>query len=128
MCSYGASSVPLRSRLVDRTQAVVGAADRGLVAFFGSPSSRGSLLACRCALSRGLPVVAFPVGFPGSELPLLRAGSWVPCCGFGGYAWAAKQKDIFTYTTDYRHLFPARLSMYKRKKAGATFPVSLAWA
>jgi hypothetical protein len=92
----GAATVPLRSRLVGRTRAVVGVADRGLVAFLGSPSSRGSLFACRCALSRGLPVVVFPVGFPGSELPLLGAGSWVPCGGYGGYIWAAKQNDIFT--------------------------------
>jgi hypothetical protein len=92
----GPASVPLRSRLAGRTQAVVDAADRGLVAFFGSPSSRGSLFACRCALSRGLPVVAFPVGFPPSNLPSLGAGSWAPCGGCVGYAWATKQKDIFT--------------------------------
>ncbi|WP_051040513.1 hypothetical protein [Methylomicrobium album] len=92
----GAASVPLRSRLAGRTRAVVDAADAGLAAFFGSPSSPGSLLACRCALSRRLPVVAVPVGFPGSNLPLLGAGSWVPCGAFGGYVWAEKQKDIFT--------------------------------
>jgi hypothetical protein len=92
----GSASVPLRSRLAGRTRAVVGAADAGLVAFFGSPNSRGSLFACRLAVARGLPVLAFPVGFPPADLPLLGAGSWVPFGGFGGYAWAEKQQNIFT--------------------------------
>jgi hypothetical protein len=91
----GPASIPLRSRLAGRTRAVVGAADAGLVAFFGSPSSRGSLFACRCALARGLPVVAFPVGFPAAELPSLGLGSWVPCGAFGGFKWAIKQVEIF---------------------------------
>ncbi|MBL1265808.1 hypothetical protein [Candidatus Methylomicrobium oryzae] len=91
----GPASVPLRSRLAGRTRAVVGAADAGLVAFFASPSSRGSLFACSCALSRGLPVVAFPVGFPGAELPLLGAGSWVPFSILGGFKWAKTQAEIF---------------------------------
>jgi predicted Rossmann fold nucleotide-binding protein DprA/Smf involved in DNA uptake len=91
----GPASVPLRSRLAGRTRAVVGAADAGLVAFFASPSSRGSLFACRFALSRGLPVVAFPVGFPAAELPLLSAGSWVPCGAFGGFKWVQNQAEIF---------------------------------
>jgi hypothetical protein len=91
----GPASVQLRSRLAGRTRAVIGAADAGLVAFFGSPSSRGSLFACRLALSRGLPVVAFPVGFPAAELPFLGAGSWVPCGAFGGFEWAKNQAEIF---------------------------------
>jgi hypothetical protein len=91
----GAATVPLRSRLAGRTRAVVAAADRGLVAFFGSPSSRGSLFACRLALSRGLPVLVFPVGFPAAELPLLGAGYWVPFGAFGGFKWATNQAEIF---------------------------------
>jgi hypothetical protein len=91
----GPASVPLRSRLADRTRAVVGAASSGLVVFFGSPSSRGSLLACRCALSRGLPVLAFPIDFCGSKLPVLGAGSWVRAGEFGGYLWAKNQHEIF---------------------------------
>jgi hypothetical protein len=91
----GPASVQLRSRLAGRTRAVIGAADAGLVAFFGSPSSRGSLFACRLALSRGLPVVAFPVGFPAAELPLLGSGSWLPCGGYGGFKWAKNQAEIF---------------------------------
>jgi hypothetical protein len=92
----GPASAPLRSRLADRTRVVVGSADAGLVVFFGSPSSRGSLLACRCALARGLPVLAFPVGFCGSKLPSLGAGFWVPAGQFGGYFWAKNQHEIFS--------------------------------
>ncbi|MGJ0484383.1 MAG: hypothetical protein ACR65R_07600 [Methylomicrobium sp.] len=91
----GPASVPLRSRLAGRTRAVAGAADAGLVAFFGSPSSRGSLFACRCALARGLPVVAFPAGFPAAELPLLGPGAWVPFGVCGGFKWANNQAEIF---------------------------------
>jgi hypothetical protein len=91
----GPASVPLRVRLAARTRAVIAAADSGLVVFFASPSSRGSLLACRCAVSRGLPVVAFPVGFPCSNLPSLGAGSWVPFGSFGGFKWVDKQAFIF---------------------------------
>jgi hypothetical protein len=91
----GPASVQLRSRLAGRTRAVIGAADAGLVAFFGSPSSRGSLFACRCALSRGLPVVVFPVGFSAAELPSLGLGSWVPCDAFGGFEWVKNQAEIF---------------------------------
>lgn len=79
----GPASVPLQARLAGRTRAVVAAASVGLVAFFGSPASRGSLLACRLAQGRGLPVLAFPVGFPGQRLPSLGAGYWAPS-GRGG--------------------------------------------
>lgn len=92
----GPASAPLRSRLADRTRAVIGSTDSGLVVFFGSPSSRGSLLACRCALSRGLSVLAFPVGFCSSKLPALGAGFWVPAGQFGGYFWAKNQHEIFS--------------------------------
>lgn len=91
----GPASVPLRVRLAVRTRAVVNAADSGLVVFFASPSSHGSLLACRCAVSRGLPVVAFPVGFSGANLPVLGAGSWVPFGGSGSFKWLANQTEIF---------------------------------
>ncbi|WAK04601.1 hypothetical protein [Methylobacter sp. YRD-M1] len=92
----GPASAPLRSRLADRTRAVIASANAGLVVFLGSPSSRGSLLACRCALSRGLPVLAFPVGFSGSELPSLGAGFWAPAGQFGGYFWVKNQYEIFS--------------------------------
>ncbi|MGZ8182291.1 MAG: hypothetical protein ACXWT1_10060 [Methylobacter sp.] len=91
----GSASVPLRVRLAVRTRAVVNAADSGLVVFFASPSSRGSLLACRCAVSRGLPVVAFPIGFPGSELPVFGAGCWLPFGSSGGFKWVVNQSLIF---------------------------------
>jgi hypothetical protein len=92
----GPSSTLLRSRLADRTRAVVGAASAGLVVLFASPSSRGSLLACRCAVSRGLPVLAFPVGFSSSKLPSLGAGSWLPAGQVGGYFWVKNQHEIFS--------------------------------
>ena len=91
----GPVSLPLWVRQADRTRAVVGSANAGLVVFFASPRSRGSLLACRCALSRGLPVLAFPVGFSGSELPLPGPGVWVSSGGYGGFKWASKQENIF---------------------------------
>jgi hypothetical protein len=91
----GPASVALRVRLAARTRAVVAAANAGLVVFFSSPSSRGSLLACRCAVAQGLPVTAFPVGFSGSNLPSLGAGSWVPFGGFGGFKWVQNQAVIF---------------------------------
>ena len=85
--------------LVGRTGAVVSAASAGLVCFFASPASRGSLLACQLAASRGLSVVAFPCGFPPSALPLLGAGSWVPCGGRGvfssGFRWVSGQASLF---------------------------------
>lgn len=91
----GPASVALRVRLAARTRAVVAAAGAGLVVFFASPSTRGSLLACRCAVVRGLPVVAFPVGFSGSKLPLLGAGSWVSFNSLNGFKWVQNQVVIF---------------------------------
>jgi hypothetical protein len=92
----GQASVPLRSRLADRTRAVVASANAGLVVFFSSPSSRGSILACRCAVARGLPVLAFAVGFSGSKLPVFGAGAWVPSGQFGGFKWVKNQQEIFS--------------------------------
>ena len=95
----GPSSVPVQARLSARTRAVVGAASSGLVAFLGSPSSPGSLLACRVALARGLPVFVFPVGFHGQSLPSLGAGSWVPVGGSGvwslAWRWVPGQGSLF---------------------------------
>ena len=73
----GPASVPLSARLAARTQAVVSSASAGLVVFLAEPGSRGSLLAASRAVSRGLPVVAFPL-FPATRLPLLGIGAWVP--------------------------------------------------
>jgi len=81
--SGGGSGVPLAWRLAGRTRAVVRAGPGGLVAVFGSPGSRGSLLACRTAAGQGSPVAAFPVGFRGELLPVLGAGAWVPAEGSG---------------------------------------------
>lgn len=91
----GSISVPLRARLAARTRAVVHSANAGLVVLFASPHSRGSLLACRYALARGLPVLAFPVGFGAAQLPVLGAGCWVSCGASGGFLWVKNQQDIF---------------------------------
>jgi len=84
----GGSAVPLAWRLAARTRAVVRAGSGGLVAVFGSPGSRGSLLACRAAAAQGSPVLAFPVGFRGELLPVLGAGAWAPAGGVGVWAGA----------------------------------------
>lgn len=97
--SGGGSSVALPSRLSARTGAVVGAASVSCVVFFSSPSSVGSLLACRLAVGRGLPVFAFPCGFCGSALPSLGSGSWVAVGGSGvwssAFRWASSQVSLF---------------------------------
>ncbi len=91
----GSVSVPLWVRLANRTKTVINSASSGLVIFFASPNSRGSLLACRCAVSRGLPVLAFPVGFSTEELPVLGAGQWIKSEYKNGYFWHQNQQDIF---------------------------------
>jgi len=86
-------------RLAARTSAVVSAATSGLVVFPASPSARGSWLAARLAVSRGLPVVAFPLGFLPSTLPSLGVGRWVACGASGVWAsawrWVPEQKNLF---------------------------------
>jgi hypothetical protein len=95
----GPLSVALPARLSARTAACVSAASAGLVAFFASPVSRGSLLAASLAAGRSLPVFAFPVGFCGSLLPSLGAGSWVPVsgsgCWAGAFRWASSAPHLF---------------------------------
>lgn len=97
--SGGSASVALPARLAARTGAVVSAATVSAVVFFGSPGSRGSALAASLAVGRGLPVFAFPCGFPGSALPLLGAGSWVAVAGSGVWAaswrWVPAQVSLF---------------------------------
>jgi hypothetical protein len=83
----GPLSLPLAARLSRRTRAVVGKASAGCVVFFASPHSAGSRLAAGCAVARGLPVLAFPLGFPGAALPAPGSGSWQPS-GLPGL-WAA---------------------------------------
>jgi hypothetical protein len=86
----GGQAVPLPARLAARTRAVVAAATSGLLLFPASPSSRGSWLAARLAVARGLPVVVVPLGFPASALPAFGAGAWVPSgLVSAGWAWQA---------------------------------------
>jgi len=91
----GSVSLPLWVRLANRTKQVINSANAGLLVFFSSPRSRGSLLACRCAISRGIPIVAFPIGFSSSELPVLGAGNWIYFDSCKGYLWVKNQQDIF---------------------------------
>jgi predicted Rossmann fold nucleotide-binding protein DprA/Smf involved in DNA uptake len=84
--SGGAPALPARARLAARSRAVVGAAS-GLIVFFSSPNSRGSLLAARAAAGRGLPVFAFACGFSPAALPSLApGGGWRSSSRFAG-AW-----------------------------------------
>ena len=92
----GGSAVPLAWRLAARTRAVVQAGSGGLVAVFGAPGSRGSLLACRAAAGQGSPVLAFPVGFRAELLPVLGAGAWVPAGGAGVWAGAWRWRSAHT--------------------------------
>lgn len=84
----GGLAVPLAARLAGRTRAVVSAASSGLLLFPSAPLSRGSWLAARLALARGLPVVAFPLGFAPEQLPVLGPGAWQPAPWRGGWRWA----------------------------------------
>ena len=97
----GPASAPLRARLGARTVAVVSAASAGLVVFFASPASRGSALAARGTAARGLPVLAFPLGFPAAQLPVLGSGRWVPAGGSGIWAgawvWAPSSAQFFLF-------------------------------
>ena len=79
-------SVPLSSRLRGRTRALVSFVascppPRLLVAFFLSPRSPGSLLACRLALRCGVPVVFFACGFSPALLPSWLSGRCSPALG-----------------------------------------------
>lgn len=90
---------PLAQALAARTRAVVARASVAVVALGLSPGSRGTLLACRCAVRQGLPVVAFPL-LASHLLPSLGFGSWsAPSPGPGWWAgscrWVPAQSDLF---------------------------------
>ena len=98
--SGGHGGRPLRFRLAARTRAVVSAATAGLVVFLASPRSRGSLLAARLAVGRGLPVVAFPLALSPSALPSLGAGRWVASGASGLWASAWRWVCVQDKLTD----------------------------
>lgn len=99
--SGGNSSVALPVRLSVRTSAVVASASVSCVVFFSSPLSSGTVLACRAAVARGLPVFAFACGLCGSALPILGAGSWVVVGGSGVFAsafrWVSSQASLVQF-------------------------------
>jgi len=89
----------LKHRLANRTKAVIYSTSVSTVVFFGSPNSKGSALACRLSIARGLRVYAFACGFSGEQLPLLNNGKWV-CVGGSGvwsnsWYWKESQAVIF---------------------------------
>lgn len=86
----GQSSLPLPARLSRRTQAVVSSASAALVAFQFSQSSKGTALAVKAAISRGLPVYLFAPRLSVHHLPQLPGGYWVPSQGKGVWATAYK--------------------------------------
>ena len=97
----GSSALALSARLARRSAALVSAAS-ALVVFFNSPRSRGSFLAASLAVSRSLPVVAFPcVGAGSGSFPSLGAGSWVPLGvppgspWAGGFLWSPAAGSLF---------------------------------
>ena len=95
----GGSSVALPVRLSSRTNALIASASVSCVVFFASPASVGSLLACRLAVGRGLPVFAFACGFNPSLLPSPGVGSWVSVGGVGAWSfafrWLSSKLSIF---------------------------------
>jgi predicted Rossmann fold nucleotide-binding protein DprA/Smf involved in DNA uptake len=91
------AQVPLVARLARRTQAVVATASAALVAFQFSTQSRGTALAVKAAIKKGLPVYLFAPGLGAHHLPQLPGGAWVPSGGKGvwatAYTWAASNKQ-----------------------------------
>jgi len=89
----------LKHRLANRTKTVIYSASVSTVVFFGSPNSKGSALACRLSISRGLRVYAFACGFPGEQLPDLKNGKWKRVGGSGiwssAWCWKESQAVIF---------------------------------
>ena len=89
---------PLKSRLSNRTKAVIYSASVSTVIFFGSKNSKGSLLAARLSIARGLSVYAFPCGFSGESLPVLENGGWIRVSGSGiwsnSWVWKSSQAIV----------------------------------
>jgi len=89
----------LKHRLANRTKAVIYSASISTVVFFGSPNSKGSVLACRLSIARGLRVYAFACGFSGDQLPELKNGKWLAVGGSGVWSsawhWEESQAVIF---------------------------------
>ena len=84
----GPLPVPLRARLARRSAACALAA-AGLLIWFASPASRGSLVAARAAAAGDRPVWAIACGFPPALLPALAAaGAWLPALASGPLAGA----------------------------------------
>lgn len=91
----GGPAVPVAARLAGRTRAVVLAGAGGVAVCFGSPVSRGSLLACREALRLGRSLRALPVGCSASALPLPEAGAWRAAARGELAVWVPAQAHLF---------------------------------
>jgi len=89
----------LKKRLPNRTKAVINSATISTVVFFGSPNSKGSALACRLSIDRGLNVYAFACGFSGAELPIFNSGKWerVGSSGIWSESWRWKPSQVTVF-------------------------------
>ncbi len=83
----GDASVPLRSRLAGRSDALLsslpGSRHSALVAFVAPGASVGTWRSVRVAVGAGVPVFVFPVGASGRFLPAVAGGGWVPGAASG---------------------------------------------
>ena len=84
----GGPQVPVKARLSRRTRLVADSATAGAVLIFGPGRSIGTLHAGRCAVDRGLPVLAFDLGSSRTGPPPLGPGAWVRVAGSGWWAHA----------------------------------------
>jgi hypothetical protein len=81
----GRPPVPVRARLARRTEAACDAAVSGGV-LVCAPGARGSLVAVRRLLARGLPVFVVCVdGFVSSALPAVPGGGWLAAGSLAGF-------------------------------------------
>ncbi len=102
--SGGNERVPVRGRLARRSVALVkhltSTGPSALICFLSSPSSSGSLKACRRANRLGISVFVFCIGFSSSLLPPVGRGSWSlvsPTCSIPGIIacrWRSNQPVI----------------------------------
>jgi hypothetical protein len=126
----GRLSVPLRVRLARRSVALVRFIARrrsALVCFLASPSSRGSLLACRVAARLGVTVFVFCVGFSPSQLPRLGRGSWsavqvagLPACQWQSQSLKKQMKDFYESITYSKYNFRKRRTVRRLQDDAAS--------
>ena len=90
----GGCAVPVAARLAKRTRAVAAAGAGGVLVCFGSPASRGSVLACREALRLGRPLRALSASCSVCAVPLPKAGVWRAVGRGGLLEWVPRQGSL----------------------------------